>query len=46
MNTDDTLEEVGQQFLVMRATHPPDRGQGAAQAEAPVEEQEAAQLLG
>jgi hypothetical protein len=36
MNTDHTLEEVGQQFSVTKArTHPPDRGEGAAEAEAP-----------
>ena len=27
-----TLEEVGKEFDVTRETHPPDRGQGAAQA--------------
>ena len=35
MNIDHTLEEVGQQFSVTRA-HPPDRGQGAQEAEASV----------
>ena len=34
MNTDHTLEEVGQQFSRDPRAHPPDRGQGAAQAEA------------
>ena len=34
MNTDHTLEEVGQQFSRDARTHPPDRGEGAAQAEA------------
>jgi len=33
MNTDHTLEEVGQHFSVTRA-HPPDRSVGAAEAEA------------
>jgi hypothetical protein len=45
MNTDHTLEEVGQQFSVTRA-HPPDRGEGTAQAEAPEPEPEAAELFG
>ena len=35
MNTDHTLEEVGQQFSRHPRTHPPDRSQGAAEAEAP-----------
>jgi RNA polymerase primary sigma factor len=30
-----TLEEVGQDFAVTRERHPPDRGQGAAQAAPP-----------
>ena len=46
MNTDHTLEEVGQQFSRDPRTHPPDRGQGAAQAEASEPEPEAAELLG
>ncbi len=39
MNTDHTLEEVGQQFSVTRERNPPDRGEGAAQAQASVAEQ-------
>jgi len=35
MNTDHTLEEVGQQFSVDARAHPPDRGEGATQAQAP-----------
>ena len=46
MNTDHTLEEVGQQFSRDPRTHPPDRGQGAAEAEAPEPEPEAAELPG
>ena len=42
MNTDHTLEEVGQQFSRHPRAHPPDRGQGAAQAEAPEPVEEAA----
>ena len=40
MNTDHTLEEVGQQFSRDARAHPADRGEGAAEAEAsePVEE--------
>ena len=34
MNTDHTLEEVGQQFSRDARAHPADRGQGAAEAEA------------
>ena len=34
MNTDHTLEEVGQQFSRDPRAHPADRGQGAAEAEA------------
>ena len=44
MNTDHTLEEVGQQFSRDPRAHPPDRGQGAAQAEAPEPVEEAAKL--
>ena len=44
MNTDHTLEEVGQQFSVTQRAHPADRGQGAAEAEASVEVKEAAEL--
>ena len=32
MNTDHTLEEIGQQFSVAPRASPPDRGQGAAQS--------------
>ena len=46
MNTDHTLEEVGQQFSRHPRAHPPDRGQGAAEAEAPEPQPEAAELLG
>ena len=46
MNTDHTLEEVGQQFSVTRETHPPDRSQGAAQTETPVPVAQAAEFLG
>ena len=35
MNSDHTLEEVGQQFSVARGARPADRGQGAAEAQAP-----------
>ena len=35
MNTDHTLEEVGQQFSRHPRAHPPDRSQGSAQAQAP-----------
>ena len=35
MNTDHTLEEVGQQVLGDARAHPPDRGEGAEEAEAP-----------
>ena len=42
MNTDHTLEEVGQQFSRDARAHPPDRGQGAAQAQAPEPQPEAA----
>ena len=35
MNTDHTLEEVGQQFSGDPRTHPPDRGEGAPEVEAP-----------
>jgi hypothetical protein len=45
MNTDHTLEEVGQQFSVTcERTHPADRGQGAEEAEASVKKPEAAEL--
>ena len=46
MNTDHTLEEVGQQFSRDARAHPPDRGQGAAQAQASEPEPEAAELPG
>jgi RNA polymerase primary sigma factor len=46
MNTDHTLEEVGQQFSVTRERIPSDRGEGAAQAEASVTVAEAAELPG
>ena len=46
MNTDHTLEEVGQQFTCDARAHPPDRGQGAAQAEASEPVAEAAFVLG
>jgi len=41
MNTDHTLEEVGQAVDVTRERHPADRGQGAAQAPASLEPQRA-----
>ncbi|MEY9582509.1 RNA polymerase primary sigma factor [Sinorhizobium fredii] len=34
MNTDHTLEEVGQQFSVTARTYPPDRGEGAEETQA------------
>ncbi len=46
MNTDHTLEEVGQQFLGDPRAHPPDRGQGAQEAEASEQEPEAEELFG
>ena len=46
MNTDHTLEEVGQQFSRHPRAHPPDRGQGAAETEAPEPEPEAPELPG
>ena len=46
MNTDHTLEEVGQQFSVTQRAYPPDRGEGAAQAEASVKVAEAAVVPG
>ena len=46
MNTDHTLEEVGQQFSVTQRAYSPDRGEGAAEAEASVEVAEAAELPG
>ena len=46
MNTDHTLEEVGQQFSRDARAHPPDRGEGAAQAEASEPVKEAAELFG
>ncbi len=46
MNTDHTLEEVGPAVLGDARTHPPDRSQGAAQAQAPVTVAQAAQLPG
>jgi RNA polymerase primary sigma factor len=36
MNTDHTLEEVGQQFSVHPRAHPPDRGKGFEKAQAPL----------
>ena len=44
MNTDHTLEEVGQQFSRDARAHPPDRGEGAAQAQAPEPQPQDAQL--
>ena len=44
MNTDHTLEEVGQQFSRHPRAHPPDRSQGSAQAEAPEPQPQAPQL--
>ena len=41
-----TLEEVGRQFHVTRETDPPDRGQGAAQAAPPKQEQKTQGLSG
>ena len=35
MNADHTLEEVGQQYSADARAHPPNRGQGAKEAEAP-----------
>jgi hypothetical protein len=46
MNTDHSLEEVGSSSWVDARTHPPDRGEGAAEIEASEPEQEAAELLG
>ena len=46
MNTDHTLEEVGQQFSRHPRAHPPDRGEGAAEAEASEPVAEAAELPG
>ena len=46
MNTDHTLEEVGQQFSRHPRAHPPDRSQGAAQTEAPEPEPEAVENSG
>ena len=46
MNTDHTLEEVGQQFSRHPRAHPPDRGQGAQEAEAPEPVAEAEELFG
>ena len=46
MNTDHTLEEVGQQFSRHPRAHPPDRGEGAAEAEASEPVEEAAELSG
>ena len=46
MNTDHTLEEVGQQFSRDPRTYPSDRGEGAAQAEASVAVAEAAVVPG
>jgi hypothetical protein len=45
MSTDHTPEEVGRRFSGGAQAHPPDRGQGAAQAEAPVAEPELKSLL-
>ena len=44
MNTDHTLEEVGQQFFGDPRAHSPDRGEGPAQAQASVALAQAAQL--
>ncbi len=44
MNTDHTLEEVGQAVQRHPRTDPPDRGQGASQTEAPQPLAEAAEL--
>ena len=46
MNTDHTLEEVGQQFSRDARTYPPDRSQSAPQAEAPKPQPQTAQLPG
>ena len=46
MNTDHTLEEVGQQFSRHPRAHPPDRGEGAAEAEASEPVAEAEELPG
>ena len=46
MNTDHTLEEVGQQFSRHPRAHPPDRSQGSAQAQAPEPVAEAAVVPG
>ncbi len=46
MNTDHTLEEVGQQFSVTQRAYPADRGEGAAEAEASEQVKEAAVVPG
>ena len=46
MNTDHTLEEVGQQFSRHPRAHPPDRGEGAQEAQASEPLAEAQELPG